>query len=173
MGDLLNSLLDISKLEAGAIKPDIGDVAISEIFSRLRAEFTSLAEAKGLEFHIEECKSVVRTDPVLLVQIIQNLIGNAIRYTQQGWVKLRSFATSDIVRIEVLDSGVGIPHEALAHIFEEFYQVGDSRGSLHREGAGLGLSISRRIAGLLGCALEVTSTPGRGSCRIATGACRT
>ena len=164
IGELLNSLLDVSKLEAGVIKPDIRDVAISSIFRRLRAEFGALAEAKGLELRVEDSSSVVRTDPILLSQIIQNLLANAIRYTQRGWVGLRSLALNDIVRIEVLDSGVGIPVEELGLIFDEFYQARDTRAGGVREGAGLGLAIARRMATLLGCSLEAESLPGKGSC---------
>lgn len=163
MSELLNSLLDISKLEAGAIKPDIRDCSVRRIFRRLRAEFEALAEAKGLELLIDDSDSVVRSDPTLLSQIIQNLLGNAIRYTQQGWVRLRCLADSASVRIEVLDTGVGIPQEELGRIFEDFYQRRDETSRMATEGAGLGLSIARRIAGLLGCELEARSTVGKGS----------
>lgn len=164
MGELLNSLLDISKLEAGVIKPDITDFSVSRVFKRLRAEFASLAEAKGLKLIVEDCDTVVRTDPTLLSQIIQNLIANAIRYTRQGWVSLTCLAAPETVRIEVLDTGVGIPADELDLIFKEFYQAREDKGAAPREGVGLGLAIARRMAGLLGCSLEASSTPGKGSC---------
>jgi PAS domain S-box-containing protein len=164
MSKLLNSLLDISKLESGNVRPDVADCAVSAIFAELRAEFASLAEAKGLELVIEDCDAVVRTDPTLLSQIVQNLLGNAIRYTREGWVRLRALsAAAQTVRIEVLDTGVGIPQHELALIFDEFYQSARPPGQA-REGLGLGLSIVRRTADLLGHALEVTSTVGEGSC---------
>ncbi|HLF12707.1 MAG TPA: PAS domain-containing sensor histidine kinase, partial [Gammaproteobacteria bacterium] len=109
MAELPNSLLDISKLEAGAVKPDIADCPVQVIFERLRGEFTALAAAKGLELIVEDCDDVVHTDPTLLGQIIRNLVANAIRYTGDGWVRLRSLGLAAAVRIEVLDSGVGIP----------------------------------------------------------------
>lgn len=163
MGELLNALLDIGKLEAGVIKPDITDCSVARIFTRLRSEFAVVAEAKGLDLIVDECRDVVRSDPTLLGQIVQNLLANAIRYTREGWVRLRCLASTDTVRIEVLDTGVGIPVEELDVIFDDYYQ--SSRSSHERrEGVGLGLSITRRITDLLGCSLEVTSTPGQGSC---------
>jgi len=163
MSDLLNALLDISKLESGAVNPDISDCAVTTIFARLRAEFTDVAQSRGLELIVEDCDSVVRTDPVLLTQIIQNLIANAIRYTRAGWVRLRALRTATAVRIEVLDTGIGIPASEMESIFEEFHQV--PRGPGHpREGLGLGLAIVRRLANLLGHPVEVTSELGSGSC---------
>jgi CheY-like chemotaxis protein/anti-sigma regulatory factor (Ser/Thr protein kinase) len=163
MAELLNSLLDISKLEAGAVKPDIADCSVRAIFERLRGEFTALAAAKGLELIVEECDDVVHTDPTLLGQIIRNLVANAIRYTGDGWVRLRSLGLAAAVRIEVLDSGVGIPVNELDLIFEEFYQTPRPSGQ-RREGLGLGLSIVRRLASLLGHEVEVESKVGAGSC---------
>ncbi len=163
MSKLLNSLLDISKLEAGVIVPDIKDCAVSEIFGGLRAEFAALAEAKGLDLIVEDSDAYVHTDPTLLGQIIQNLVGNAIRYTRRGWVRLRAAAVRGALRIEVLDTGCGIPASELGLIFEEFYQSGRAPGQA-REGLGLGLSIVRRTAQLLGYRLEVESTLGEGSC---------
>jgi two-component system, sensor histidine kinase len=163
MAALLNSLLDISKLEAGAVKPDIADCSVRAIFDRLRAEFAGLAAAKGLELIVEDGDDVVRTDPTLLEQIIQNLIANAIRYTSEGWVRLRCLSAAGAVRIEVLDTGIGIPANELEPIFEEFYQPARPSGQ-RKEGLGLGLSIVRRLTSLLGHELEVKSTVGSGSC---------
>jgi signal transduction histidine kinase/CheY-like chemotaxis protein len=163
MAELLNSLLDISKLEAGVVKPDITDCSVGRIFARLRSEFAALAESKGLDLIVEDSSDVVRTDPTLLGQIIQNLLANAIRYTREGWVRLRCIATLQTVRIEVSDTGIGIPTEELDLIFDEYYQTSRNLGEA-RQGVGLGLSIARRVAGLLGCSLDVTSTLGRGSC---------
>jgi PAS domain S-box-containing protein len=164
MAEFVNSLLDIGKLEAGIIEPDITSVAVSRIFDRLRAEFTALAEAKGLTLLVDSGDAVVRTDPTLLSEIIQNLIGNAIRYTRQGWIHLRCLTARDTVRIDVLDTGVGIPANEIDSIFDEFYQAPEHEGAWPREGAGLGLAIARRMAALLGCSLQVTSTVGEGSC---------
>ncbi|HEY9182733.1 MAG TPA: PAS domain-containing sensor histidine kinase, partial [Gammaproteobacteria bacterium] len=156
MAELLNALLDISKLEAGVVKPDLTDCSVRQIFTRLRHEFAALAEAKGLELIVEDCHDVVRTDPVLLGQIIQNLVGNAIRYTRQGWVRLRCIASLHAVQIEVADTGIGIPAEELELVFDEYYQTSRKIGEA-RQGIGLGLSIARRVAALLGCSLDVTS----------------
>jgi two-component system, sensor histidine kinase len=162
MSDLLNSLLDISKLEAGVVKPDIADCSVAAIFERLRAEFASLAKAKELDLIVERSDAIVRSDAALLAQIIQNLVANALRYTQHGWVRLRCLTDATSVRIQVLDTGIGIPGTELQRIFEEFYQL--PRESGPREGLGLGLSIVRRIADLLGHELAVESTVGTGSC---------
>ncbi len=163
MSKLLNSLLDISKLEAGIIVPDLKDCAVREIFAGLRAEFAALAEAKGLDLIVEDSDAYVHTDPTLLGQIIQNLVGNSIRYTRKGWVRLRTAAAANAFRIEVLDTGCGIAANELGLIFDEFYQSGRAPGQA-REGLGLGLSIVRRTAELLGYRLEVESTLGKGSC---------
>jgi len=163
MSDLLGSLLDISKLEAGAVKPDIRDCSVREIFERIRAQFAAQAEAKGLKLFLDECDDLVRTDPALLRQIIQNLVANAVRYTQQGHVRLRCPDTGATIRLEVLDTGSGIPPNQQELIFEEFYQVPRGPGA-RKEGLGLGLSIVRRTADLLGHTIDVRSTPGAGSC---------
>ena len=167
MTDLLNSLLDISKLESGAIKPDVTECDIKAIFHRLRAEFELQAEAKGLKLLVDDCEDVVRTDPGLLERIIQNLVANAIRYTRQGLVQLRCLHLNGNVRIEVLDTGVGIPVDELDKIFDEFYQLERDAGS-RREGLGLGLSIVQRLAKLLHHPLQVESTPGQGTCFAVT-----
>jgi PAS domain S-box-containing protein len=161
MSRLLNSLLDISKLEAGAVKPDISDCAVQEIFESLRAEFDEQAQHKGLELIIDRCDGVARSDPRLLTQILENLISNAIKYTREGFVRLRCLHRDLGIQIEVLDTGLGIPSDELGRIFEEFHQV--DQGSHRPEGLGLGLSIVKRTAELLDCSLDVKSTPGQGS----------
>jgi len=163
MADLLNSLLDISKLESGAIRPDVEDCSVREIFNRLKAAFAEQAEAKGLRFIVHECEDVVRSDPGLLEHMIQNLVANAIRYTCEGTVMLRCLHDTMFTRIEVQDTGIGIAAEDRDAIFEEFRQLGRKPGS-HREGLGLGLAIVHRLSTLLGHPVEVESEPGRGSC---------
>lgn len=163
MGELVNSLLDVSKLESGVVQPNISDFSVSEILTGLRAEFAALADAKGLELIIEDCIDVVRTDSTLLSCVVQNLIGNAIRYTHEGVVRLRCLAVAEMVQIEVLDTGIGIPSGELDLIFDDFYQSPGRTGG-EGQGVGLGLAIARRIAGLLGFSLEARSTVGEGSC---------
>jgi two-component system CheB/CheR fusion protein len=138
-----------------------------EIFRRLRSEFELQAEAKGLRLLVDDCEDIVRTDPGLLEQIIQNLIANAIRYTKKGLVQLRCLHLQGKVRIEVLDTGIGIPVDELDTIFEEFYQLRREPGE-QREGLGLGLSIVQRLTRLLDHPLEVESTPGEGTCFAVT-----
>jgi two-component system, sensor histidine kinase len=162
MSRLLNALLDISKLESGAIKPDVTDFNVAEIFAELRSEFASLAAQKGLQLDFEACRDSIRSDPSLIEQVLRNLISNAIKYTQRGFVQLRCLHEEAFVRLEVLDSGIGMPANALAHIYDEFYQVGVSSNTA-RDGYGLGLSIVSRIMSLLGHRLEVRSELGKGS----------
>lgn len=162
MSRLLNGLLDISKLESGGIKPAIVDFELSPLFDDLRREFSNLAANKGLRFSVDAPGSCVHSDPALVGQVLRNLLSNAIRYTQKGSVELRCETRGGAQRIEVRDTGIGIPEEQLPHIFEEFYQVGIEPNS-SREGHGLGLSIVQRIARLLDLRIEVSSTPGQGS----------
>jgi PAS domain S-box-containing protein len=162
MSRLLSSLLDISKLESGAIKPEIGEFSVADLFDQLRREFFSLAAAKGLQLEAEKCAYSVRSDPTLVGQVIRNFISNAIKYTEQGWVRLRCLHEDSCLRLQVADSGIGIPPDALPHIFDDFYQVGVPSNTT-REGYGLGLGIVSRIAHLLGAELGVQSEPGRGT----------
>jgi len=161
MARLLNALLDISKLEAGIVKPDITDCAVQQIFDDLHAEFDEQARMKGLEFIVEPCGDVARSDSRLLTQILENFISNAIRYTHDGFVRLRCMHQSTYIRLEVLDTGLGIEPDEIGNIFEEFHQA--TAGATRPEGLGLGLSIVKRTAELLGCSLDVDSKPGEGS----------
>ena len=161
MAKLLNALLNISKLEAGVVKPDITDCAVQEIFDDLRAEFDEQARVKGLILVIEPCGDVARSDPRLLTQILENFISNAIRYTREGIVRLRCHHQDRFIRLDVLDTGLGISPDEIGGIFEEFHQA--NAGATRPEGLGLGLSIVKRTAELLGCELAVHSKPGEGS----------
>ena len=163
MSRLLNALLDISKLESGAIKPDPADFAVSTLFDELRQEFVDLASSKGLGLDVSPCDELVHSDSSLVGQILRNLISNAIRYTQAGWVALRCLHDQSAwVRIEVLDTGIGIPSDQLRYIYDEFYQVGVPTNTT-RQGYGLGLSIVQRLVRLLDARLEVESAVGKGS----------
>ncbi len=162
MSRLLNALLDISKLESGAVKPDPTDFTVGVLFEELRQEFAGLANNKGLTLRVMACEDSVHSDPSLVGQILRNLIANAIKYTRAGWVALRCEHEPACVRIEVLDTGIGIPAEQLRYIYDEFYQVGVPPNTT-REGYGLGLSIVQRLVALLEVKLEVQSEVGKGS----------
>ncbi len=162
MSRLLNTLLDISKLDAGAITPQIGDFELGGLFDELRVEFTDIAAKKGLELEVAACRECARSDRTLLGQILRNLLTNAIRYTHSGAVRLQCEREAAGLRIDVRDTGIGISHEHLPHIFEEFYQVGASRTAV-RDGHGLGLSIVQRVARLLGHEIKVRSQLCQGS----------
>lgn len=161
MTNLLNSLLDISRLDAGAIEPEIDRFPLQRLFDRLAAEFGRQAKQKGLDFEASPTNAIVESDPNLLGEIIQNFVSNALRYTDSGGVVLSATAGGQECRIEVVDSGSGIEPEQLEKIFEEFHQA--PRDSGRNEGFGLGLAIVRRLADLLGHAVSVESTPGKGS----------
>ena len=162
MSRLTNALLDISKLESGAIRPDPADFAVAALFEEMRNEFASVAASKGLELRIETEAPSAYSDPSLVGQILRNLLSNAIKYTHRGWVALRSAPSPAGVRLEVADTGIGIPADHLPYIYDEFYQVGVASNTA-REGYGLGLSIVHRLVRLLGLELEVQSEVGRGS----------
>jgi two-component system, sensor histidine kinase len=162
MSRLLNALLDISKLESGAIKPEITAFKVAALFEELRREFASLAADKGLRLEVEFCADRIRSDPALVGQVIRNLVSNAIKYTPVGSVRLRCLHEESCVRLEVLDTGIGIAREEISRIFDDFYQVGVASNTT-RDGYGLGLSIVSRIAQLLGAKLNVLSEIGKGT----------
>jgi two-component system CheB/CheR fusion protein len=158
---LLNALLDIGKLEAGAIKPEPTDFTVATLFEALREEFIASAADKGLRFEIETCDGSAHSDPTLVEHILRNLISNAIKYTHEGRVRLQCLREAAFVRIEVLDTGVGIPPDQVPHIFDEFHQVRPRTG--RQDGYGLGLNVVQRLAKLLRLEIEVRSEVGRGS----------
>lgn len=160
---LLDKVLDISKLEAGAIRIAVGSVGLREILLRLGQEYAPRAAAKGLKLRVVANNLWVLSDAVLIEQILRNLIENAVNYTQAGGVLVGCHRRAGEVRVDVIDTGRGIPAAELSHIFEEFYQLDNPQRSRER-GSGLGLAIVRRAADLLGHRLAVTSVEGRGSC---------
>jgi len=162
MTNLLNSLLDISRLDAGAIAPDLEDFPIERLLHRFSAEFSRQAKQKGLSFEIEACPATVRSDPNLLSEIIQNLVSNAIRYTDEGGVKLRCIEADGRCSVQVEDTGIGMENDQLEDIFNEFHQL--QAPGRKKEGFGLGLAIVRRLTKLLEHDIAVESQPGRGSC---------
>jgi two-component system, sensor histidine kinase len=162
MARLLNALLDISKLDSGAVKPKSINFILAEIVDELRTEFAGVAAEKGLRLEVEISDLAVYSDPALVEQILRNLLSNALKYTREGSVRLRCLREAGQVRIEVIDTGVGIPADRLPHIYDEFYQVGVPVNS-SRDGYGLGLSIVKHLVKLLSLELDARSEPGRGS----------
>jgi signal transduction histidine kinase len=156
--DLLEALLEISRLDAGAIHPEIGHFRIDQLLQTLSVEFAPTARAAGLAFHIETEPLWVESDVRLLRRILQNFISNAMRYTPAGTVRVTCKATGDAVTLAVADTGLGIAAEQQTLIFEEFRRL-DTRS----QGKGLGLAIVRRAADMLGHEIELESAPGRGS----------
>lgn len=161
MTSLLNSLLDISRLDAGAFQPNIEDFPVQRLFDRFASELSRQAKQKSLRFDVEPTKASIRSDPHLLGEIIQNFVSNAIRYTETGGIGLRCTEHENDISITVTDTGIGIAADQLENIFREFQQV--RTPSRKKEGFGLGLAITRRLADLLGHRISVDSTPGRGS----------
>ena len=132
MGRLLNGLLDISKLESGIVKTEIKDFSVTTLFEELRGEFAGVAAGKGIGLSVESCRQAVHCDPSLLGQVLRNLVSNALKYTRSGWVHLRASSQQALVRIEVRDTGIGIPADQLTNIFEEFFQIGGSPNTVAR-----------------------------------------
>lgn len=160
--ELLNVLLDVSKLEAGVVSVEKRSVPIADLLDALAEEFEPLVEEKGLELRVVSSQAGIYSDPVLLKNILRNLLSNAIRYTKKGRILLGCRHQGHFVRIEVWDGGEGIGDDHVNSIFEEFYQI-DNPARDRRQGLGLGLSIVRRTAELLDHELFVTSNLGKGS----------
>lgn len=163
MMHLLDALLNVSKLESGVVEPHVTDFTVATLFEKLRMEFSSHAADKGLELKIDApMPQAIHSDPILVGEILRNFLSNAIKFTPQGSITLRSSPVGPRVRLEVADTGIGIPREELPLIFGEFYQVGVS-ATVSRQGHGLGLGIVQRIAALLTADIQVDSELGKGS----------
>jgi len=165
-GDLLslvNDLLDLAKAEAGRIEPNWSEVDLKAVFGQLRGTLRPLATRPEVEFVVEEpAVPTLRSDEVLLAQVLRNLLTNALKFTASGSVRLSVEKVDDDVEFTVADTGTGIPPELHERIFEEFYQVPGSH-AVSGKGTGLGLPYARRLVGILGGGLRVSSEPGRGS----------
>jgi PAS domain S-box-containing protein len=160
--ELLTALLDISKLDAGALEPKITEFDLMELVEGLDVEFGAIARDRGLELRTVTCNLVVRSDRRFLRRILQNFLSNALRYTPKGRVLLGCRRRNGSLRIEVWDTGPGIPEQHLEDVFEEFRRL-DVRGQRGEKGLGLGLAIVRRMADALGHRVEVRSWPGHGT----------
>lgn len=160
---LLDSLLDISRLDAGLVVPRPADIALGPMLCRLEAEYGAAARARKLGFRVRrERAPAVQADPALLERILRNLIENALRYTERGGVLVGCRMRGGMVRIEIVDTGIGIPAGSLDRIWDEFQQLGNPERD-RSKGFGLGLSVVRRLARLTGCEVGVRSESGRGS----------
>lgn len=161
---LFDALLDISKIDAGAIRATLVDFDPRDLVERLRGDFEAEAGAKGLRLHLHVCPGscFVHSDPLLVERILRNLIANAIRYTERGGVLVALRRRGQRLKVEVWDTGIGIAADQQEAIFEEFFQVGNpERGQ--DKGLGLGLSIVRRLVNLLDLSMSIRSRPGRGT----------
>jgi two-component system CheB/CheR fusion protein len=159
---MLDTLLDINEIEAGAVQPVVSVFAMGDLLERLRSEFTYPADAKGLELRVVGCGQHVRSDRRLLEQIVRNLLSNAIKYTAAGRVLLGCRRHGNMLSLEVRDTGIGMQTADIASIFDEYYQIGNAARQSSR-GLGLGLSIVKRLGDLLGHPIRVHSRPGSGS----------
>jgi two-component system, chemotaxis family, CheB/CheR fusion protein len=160
MAGILGTLLDLNQLERGTIRPTLADFPVDDLFDPLDEEFAVLAKSKGLEWRHVRRGLIIRSDRLLLEDMARNLLSNAIRYTDHGKILLGCRRHGDRLRIEIWDTGAGIPAEQIPHIFDEYHQA---PGVAERGGLGLGLAIVRRLGELLGHAIDVRSRVGRGS----------
>ncbi len=164
LGELLNSLLDLSRLDAGEVRVEMTSFDLGGLLERCAGEFRPLAEDKGLKLRVDaESGRVVRSDPVLLARVMRNLLSNAVRYTEAGEILIRAGQRNGKAVIEVRDSGKGMAPEHLPHVFDEFFQIENPERDRDK-GLGLGLAIVRRLTDLLEIAVDVESVPGKGSC---------
>lgn len=157
--DLLRALLDISKLDAGGIQPSPEVIPLARLLRDIAEGIRPMAEEKELRLTVGPVFGAVETDPGLLRSVLQNLLSNAVRYTEQGGILVGVRRRGNALRIDVVDTGVGIPEDQQKAVFSEFTRL----GAVEAEGLGLGLAIVERIARLLGVRLELASTPGKGS----------
>ena len=162
LNGLLASLLDVSKLDAGAIRPEPCEFMMETLLEKIRVEFEPMARAKRLDLRVRDCPLWVYGDPTLIERIVRNLVSNAVRYTHQGKILVGCRRRAGKLRIGVYDTGIGIPADDQELIFEEFVQLGNEQRD-RENGIGLGLSIVDRLARLQGLPLTLRSSVGVGS----------
>jgi two-component system, chemotaxis family, CheB/CheR fusion protein len=162
MSGMLNALLDINQIEAGTVHAEMIGFPIGDLLDQMKDEFNDRALPSDLTFRVVPCSLSIRSDPHLLMQVIRNLLSNAFKYTKRGRVLLGCRRRADRLRIEIWDTGIGIPTDELKAIFDEYHQL-DNAARERSRGLGLGLSIANRLADLLGDRITVRSTPGKGS----------
>jgi len=164
---LFNSLLDISKLDAGVVRCQETDFRAQDLFDRIENDFEPLAAQKRLRLRVRPTRAQLKTDSILFEQLLRNLVANAIRYTEHGSILIACRRRGRHWRIEVRDSGIGIPADSHQKIFEEFYQLGNPERD-RQKGLGLGLAIVSRLSRLLSCPIELISEPGFGTTMAVT-----
>ncbi|MEX0694034.1 MAG: chemotaxis protein CheB [Rhodospirillales bacterium] len=162
MSSMLNSLLDINRIDAGIIPANKISFGIDDLLTRLGNEFSYHAEAKGLEMRVVSCHRHIISDPPLLEQILRNLLANAIKFTNKGKVLIGCRCHGNMLRIEIWDTGIGIPKNEIEMIFSEYHQLAESLTNTDR-GLGLGLAIVDRLAHLLEHEIKVESLSGKGT----------
>ncbi|MGY1530717.1 PAS domain-containing hybrid sensor histidine kinase/response regulator [Luteimonas sp. A649] len=160
--ELLEGLLDVSRLDTGALEPQLSDFDAAELLAELAAQYAPLAAARGIDLRVHARHLPVRSDRRLLRRVLQNFLANALRYTREGRIVLAARPRGGAVELQVWDTGPGIPDYHLRQIFDEFFRI-DQPGSWDAQGLGLGLSICQRISSVLSHPLNVRSQPGRGS----------
>jgi two-component system CheB/CheR fusion protein len=162
MSGMLNTLLDINELEAGMVVPHLVDFPINALLDRLKTEFAYHTGAKGLGWRVVPCHMSIHSDRNLFEQMVRNLLSNAVKYTARGKILIGCRQRGDRLRVEVWDTGLGIPTDQLQTIFDEFRQLNNPARERSR-GLGLGLSLVQRLGTLLGVSINVRSRLGSGS----------
>lgn len=162
MEELLRTLLDISKLDAGVVRPEITTIQLDTLFQSLQSDFAPLAERKGLRLRFRPTRLAVLSDQGMYRRVVQNIVSNAIRYTRNGGVFVAARARGDQVRVDVIDTGTGIPEDEFDAVFEEFHR-GPDLSDDGSGGLGLGLSIVKRMVAALDHPLNFTSVVGKGT----------
>lgn len=159
---LLDALLDISRLDAGVVQPNDTTFSVGSLLDRIEAEFGPQARHKKLELRVVPSTAMIRGDPALLSRVLSNLTANAVRYTRRGRILIGCRRRAGALRIEVTDTGIGIPADKLKDVFQEFYQISNPERD-RSQGLGLGLAIVDRLSKLMGHPIEVRSQEGKGS----------
>ncbi|QCI68640.1 hybrid sensor histidine kinase/response regulator [Phreatobacter stygius] len=162
LGGLLHGLIDVSRLDAGLVSVERRPIALMRLIQGLREEFGGQARDRGITLRAVPSNAWVESDPALLKRILDNFLSNALRYAPGGRVLIGCRRRGDRVEIQVVDTGPGIPADQHAAVFEEFTQLHNPHRD-RQEGLGLGLAIVRRLAGLLGHPIALSSLPGKGS----------
>lgn len=162
LNEMLSDMLDISKLDAGVVTPQVVEFPLGELLERVAASHQLPAQGKGLFVHLVRTGAVIRSDPALLQRVLSNFLSNAVRYTERGGVLIGCRRRGGRRWIEVWDTGIGIPANMIDEIFDEFRQL-DNPARNREKGSGLGLAIVRKTAGLLGLEIRVSSVLGKGS----------